>query len=672
VFRVVVVSFVSFVSSYSHPARISGLGCQVQELTMRIALAQLNFTIGAFEQTYRQIRAAVDRARAAGAQMAVFTELATTGYPPRDLLNHDTFIRANLELLDRIAALTDERFALIVGCVTPNTAGAGKPLFNTAALCQGGTIVGRHHKTLLPTYDVFDEDRYFEPGLTVEPFDCMGQRLGLTVCEEVWNDRDFWPKRLYARDPVCELADQGANVLINISSSPFTIGKAQVRRQMIRQEAAKNARPFVYVNQVGGNDELVFDGHSLVFDAQGRVVLRGRDFEEDFLVCDVPGPAGTNVVTETAAWVMAGTEVPAPHFPQDAPPGSSDPEPGLSHVEPGLSDVEPGLQSRRDRLSGVEPGLQSRRQDADPDDAPPEEQAFKALTMGLRDYVRKCGFSRVVLGLSGGIDSAVTACLAAAALGPEHVTGVAMPTRYSSAGSVEDAEALARNLGIGYRIIPIDTVFGSYLDALGPVFAGLAPDVTEENIQARVRGGVLMALSNKFGALLLTTGNKSEIAVGYCTLYGDMAGGLAVISDVPKTFVYRLAEYINARGPQPVIPRSTITKAPSAELRPDQTDQDSLPPYDLLDRIIEAYVERNLDIDGIAALGVNRDIAVRVVSLIDRNEYKRRQAAPGLKITSKAFGVGRRYPIAADYGEMTRARAEATSAPEVRAGTPEP
>jgi NAD+ synthase (glutamine-hydrolysing) len=639
---------------------------------MRIALAQLNFTIGAFEQTYRQIRAAVDRARAAGAQMAVFTELATTGYPPRDLLNHDTFIRANLELLDRIAALTDERFALIVGCVTPNTAGAGKPLFNTAALCQGGTIVGRHHKTLLPTYDVFDEDRYFEPGLTVEPFDCMGQRLGLTVCEEVWNDRDFWPKRLYARDPVCELADQGANVLINISSSPFTIGKAQVRRQMIRQEAAKNARPFVYVNQVGGNDELVFDGHSLVFDAQGRVVLRGRDFEEDFLVCDVPGPAGTNVVTETAAWVMAGTEVPAPHFPQDAPPGSSDPEPGLSHVEPGLSDVEPGLQSRRDRLSGVEPGLQSRRQDADPDDAPPEEQAFKALTMGLRDYVRKCGFSRVVLGLSGGIDSAVTACLAAAALGPEHVTGVAMPTRYSSAGSVEDAEALARNLGIGYRIIPIDTVFGSYLDALGPVFAGLAPDVTEENIQARVRGGVLMALSNKFGALLLTTGNKSEIAVGYCTLYGDMAGGLAVISDVPKTFVYRLAEYINARGPQPVIPRSTITKAPSAELRPDQTDQDSLPPYDLLDRIIEAYVERNLDIDGIAALGVNRDIAVRVVSLIDRNEYKRRQAAPGLKITSKAFGVGRRYPIAADYGEMTRARAEATSAPEVRAGTPEP
>jgi predicted amidohydrolase len=466
---------------------------------MRIALAQLNFTIGAFEQTYRQIRSSVERARGVGAQLAVFTELATTGYPPRDLLNHDTFIRANLDLLERIAALTDDRFGLVVGCVTPNTAGAGKPLFNTAALCHRRTVVARHHKTLLPTYDVFDEDRYFEPGLTVEPVDFMGHRLGLTVCEEVWNDRDFWPKRLYARDPVCELADQGADLLINISSSPFTIGKAQVRRQMIRQEAVKNARPFIYVNQVGGNDELVFDGHSLVFDPHGAVVLRGRDFEEDFLVCDLPDLGSVSVVT--AARGAAVSEVPAAHSAQDAPT----------------------------RPSGLEPDHESRR-DTDPDDTPPEEQAFKALTMGLRDYVQKCGFSRVVLGLSGGIDSAVTASLAAAALGREHVTGVAMPTRYSSAGSVEDAEALARNLGIGYRVIPIDTVFGSYLEALDPVFAGLGPDVTEENIQARVRGGVLMALSNKFGALLLTTGNKSEIAVGYCTLYGDMAGGLAVRS----------------------------------------------------------------------------------------------------------------------------------------------
>ena len=636
---------------------------------MRIALAQLNFTIGAFERTYERIRSAVDRARAGQADLAVFTELATTGYPPRDLLNHESFVRANLDLLNRIAALTDERFGIVVGCVTPNTAGGGKPLFNTAALCHRGSVVARHHKTLLPTYDVFDEDRYFEPGPSVEPFAFMDHRLGLTVCEEVWNDRDFWPKRLYARDPVCELADKGADLLINISSSPFTIGKAQVRRQMIRQEALKNARPFVYVNQVGGNDELVFDGHSLVLDSRGLVVLRGRDFEEDFLICDLPVGGVPVIAAGEAVAPAAGTEVPAPH-PHHAPSGL---DPALqSRPDSRHSGVDPALQSRADsRHSGMEPEPHFRR-DTDPGEASPEEQAFNALTLGLRDYVQKCGFSHVVLGLSGGIDSAVTAALAAAALGSDRVTGVAMPTRFSSTHSLEDAETLARNLGIRYELIPIDSVFESYLEALGPVFAGLAPDVAEENIQARVRGGVLMALSNKFGALLLTTGNKSEIAVGYCTLYGDMAGGLAVISDVPKTFVYRLADYINARGREPVIPLSTITKAPSAELRPNQTDQDSLPPYDILDRIVEAYVERNLDIDGITALGIDRSTAVRVVSLIDRNEYKRRQAAPGLKITSKAFGVGRRYPIAADYVDMTRARAETSVAHAVRAGTPEP
>jgi NAD+ synthase (glutamine-hydrolysing) len=589
---------------------------------MRIALAQLNFTIGAFERTYDLIRTAVDRARAANVTLAVFTELTTTGYPPRDLLNHETFIRASLDLLDRVAALTDDRFGIVIGCVTPNAAGAGKPLFNTAALCHRGAIAGQHHKTLLPTYDVFDEDRYFEPGTTAEPIEFMGRRLGLTVCEEVWNDRDFWPKRLYARDPVCELADRGADLLINISSSPFTIGKAQLRRQMIRQEAVKNGRPFVYVNQVGGNDELVFDGHSLVFDAEGNVVLRGRDFEEDFLVCDVPVGGRPIPIATGEVEIVGGTEVPPLH------------------------PTEVSSLLRTPSASG-----------ASDDELTPEEQAFLALTLGLRDYVRKCGFSRVVLGLSGGIDSAVTASLAAAGLGADHVMGVAMPTRYSSAHSLADAEALATNLGIAFRVLPIDGIFQSYLEGLGPVFAGLEPDVTEENIQARVRGGILMALSNKFGALLLTTGNKSELAVGYCTLYGDMAGGLAVISDVPKTFVYRLAEYINGRGPRPVIPFSTMTKPPSAELRPNQTDQDSLPPYEILDRIVEAYVERSLDIDAITALGIDRATAVRVVSLIDRNEYKRRQAAPGLKITSKAFGVGRRYPIAADFGEMTRARA---------------
>jgi NAD+ synthetase len=559
---------------------------------MRLALAQLNFTVGAFESTFEKVRGAVDRARGAGADLVVFSELATTGYPPRDLLHHGSFVRANLDLLDRIAALTDDDLGLVVGCATPNTAGDGNPLFNTAALCHRGHVVGRHHKTLLPTYDVFDEDRYFEPGTRVEPFDFKGVRLGLTVCEEVWNDRDFWPKRLYPRDPVCELADRGAEILLNISSSPFNIGKAGIRREMVRQEAAKNRRPFFYVNQVGGNDELVFDGHSLGFDGSGELVARGRDFEEDFLVVDVDPATGR--VARGAA-LAAGS-------------------------------------------------------------ASPEEEAFKALTLGLRDYVHKCGFSRVVLGLSGGIDSAVTAALATEALGPAQVTGVAMPTRYSSDHSLRDAEDLARALGIRYEVVPIDTVFQSYLDALAPVFTGLAPDVAEENIQARVRGGILMAMSNKFGALLLTTGNKSEIAVGYCTLYGDMAGGLAVISDVPKTFVYRLARHVNARGARAVIPESSLTKAPSAELRPDQTDQDSLPPYEVLDRIVEAYVERNEDVDAMTASGIDHATALRVVSLIDRNEYKRRQAAPGLKITSKAFGVGRRYPVAADYRSVTQAR----------------
>jgi NAD+ synthetase len=559
---------------------------------MRLALAQLNFTVGAFDDTYRKVEAAVGRARSEGADLVVFSELATTGYPPRDLLNHEGFVRGSLELLDRIAALTDDSVGLVIGCVTPNTAGDGKPLFNSAALCHRGRVIGRHHKTLLPTYDVFDEDRYFEPGRSVEPFDFKGRRLGLTVCEEVWNDRDFWPKRLYPADPVCDLARKGADLMINVSSSPFTLGKAALRREMIRQEAAKNHVPFFYVNQVGGNDELVFDGQTLGFDAAGELVLRGREFEEDFLLCDVPARGGP--------WVTS---------------------PVLAR-----------------------------------DSASADEEAYGALVLGLRDYVRKCGFSRVVLGLSGGIDSAVTASLAAAALGPAHVTGVSMPTRFSSDHSLRDAETLAANLGIAHHVIPIDDVFQSYLDALAGVFRECPVDVTEENIQARVRGGVLMALSNKFGSMLLTTGNKSELAVGYCTLYGDMAGGLAVISDVPKTLVYRLARHINSRGRPGPIPESSLTKPPSAELRPNQTDQDTLPPYDVLDRIIEAHVERHMDVEDIVALGLDRADVQRVVGLIDRNEYKRRQAAPGLKITSKAFGVGRRYPIAADYGGVTLAR----------------
>ncbi len=548
---------------------------------MRFALAQLNLTVGAFDANFARIADAAERARTAGADLLVLSELATTGYPPRDLLNHDRFVHDSVAMRDRVAALSDERLAILVGAVEPNEAGDGKPLFNTAVLCHQGRAIARHRKTLLPTYDVFDEDRYFEPGDEVAPLVLGGVRLGVTVCEEVWNDAAFWSRRLYPRDPVTELARAGVDVFVNISSSPFTMGKAALRRDMIREHAARHNRPFVYLNQVGGNDELIFDGHSMVFDGDGRVIARARDFAEDLIVVDVP--------TDGAA----------------AHPGA-------------LAEVSTSR----------------------------EEEAWKALALGLGDYTRKCGFQSVVVGLSGGIDSALTATLAADALGAEHVTGVAMPTRYSSDHSLADAESLARNLGIAFHVVPIDGIFQSYLDALALALPGPL-GVAEENIQARVRGAVLMAFSNTRGSMLLSTGNKSELAVGYCTLYGDMCGGLAVLSDVPKTWVYDLARFANRR--QAVIPESSLTKAPSAELRPNQTDQDSLPPYDLIDRIIEAYVERDLDPDAIIATGIDPAVVRSVITRIDRNEYKRRQAAPGLKITSKAFGVGRRYPIAARY-----------------------
>ena len=553
---------------------------------MRIALAQLNFTVGAFESNFAKMAAAVARASAAGADLVVFSELATTGYPPRDLLTHPRFIDLNLDLLDRVAALSTARLAILVGFVDRNPSSAGKSLFNAVALCHSGRVADRRYKLLLPTYDVFDEDRYFEPGDRVAPMALGDWRLGVSICEDVWNDPTFWPTRLYHRDPIAELGAQGSDVMINISASPFELQKADLRRRLIRQEALDNRSYFFYLNQVGGNDDLVFDGHSIGIDPEGNEVVRLRDFEEDFLVCEVPGR------------------------------GESGPGP----APPALRDV-----SQSD-----------------------EETAYRALVLGLRDYVRKCGFRSAVLGLSGGIDSALTACLAADALGAGQVMSVALPTRYSSAHSLHDAEALARALGLDHRVIPIDGIFQGYLDQLAPVFAGRPEDVTEQNIQARVRGGVLMALSNKLGHLLLTTGNKSELAVGYCTLYGDMCGGLAAISDVPKTLVYRLARYVNRA--RTIIPASTLTKPPSAELRPDQTDQDTLPPYDVLDQIVEAYVERNMDVDAIVGLGLDRAVVADVVRKIDGSEYKRRQAAPGIRISSKAFGVGRRYPIAAEYG----------------------
>jgi NAD+ synthetase len=545
---------------------------------MRVALAQLNFTVGAFDGNYRKMADAAGTATAAGADLLLLSELATTGYPPRDLLSLSGFVAANLALRDRVAALSTDQLGIVVGCAEPNDAPGGKPLFNTAVLCHRGQVIGRHRKTLLPSYDVFDEDRYFEPGLDVAPLIFKGRRLGLTVCEEAWNDPEFWPRRLYPRDPVADLAAQGVDLFVNISSSPFEMGKAAIRRDMIRQHAARHRVPFLYLNQVGGNDELIFDGHSLGFDANGDLLLRAGDFEEAFVVVDVPSA--------------------------------------------GAAQIAPVSATR-------------------------EEEAWHALRLGLRDYVSKCGFTSVVLGLSGGIDSALTAALAADALGPSHVTGIAMPTRYSSDHSLRDAEALARNLGIGYHEVPIDGIFQSYLDALSPVLPG-PPGVAEENIQARVRGAALMAYSNKHGCLLLSTGNKSELAVGYCTLYGDMCGGLAVINDVPKTLVYDLAQHVNRAGE--IIPRSSICKPPSAELRPNQTDQDTLPPYEVVDAIVEGYVERGLDRAALVAQGLAPAVVADVIGRIDRNEYKRRQAAPGLRITSKAFGVGRRFPIAADYG----------------------
>jgi len=553
---------------------------------MRLLLAQLNFTVGAFDANFSKMSSAVTEGRLRGADLVVFSELATTGYPPRDLLRHDRFIDLNLALLERVAALTADGPAVLVGFVDRNHGATGKALHNAVALCVDGRIVERRHKSLLPTYDVFDEDRYFEPARSVEPMVLNGVRLGVTICEDVWNDRDLWPSRLYHRDPVEELADQHTDLFINISASPFTVDKPDLRRRLIRQEAVAYGRYFLYVNQVGGNDELVFDGHSIGIAPSGEEVCRGRRFAEELILCDLP------VLDD-------GTPVPV--------------------ALPTLSTTT-------------------------------EEDAYAALVLGLRDYTRKCGFTSAVLGLSGGIDSALTACLAAEALGPDRVTGVALPTRYSSPGSVADAAALANALGIHYHLVPIDGIYQAHLDVVGPLFAGLPPGTAEENLQARSRGAVLMALSNKFGSILLTTGNKSELAVGYCTLYGDMAGGLAVISDVPKTLVYALSRYANRD--REIIPASTLTKPPSAELRPDQRDSDSLPPYDVLDPIVQAYVEEHLDVEAIVARGFERAVVVEVIRLIDQSEYKRRQAAPGIKISSTAFGVGRRFPIAADYGPL--------------------
>ena len=544
---------------------------------MKIALAQINTTVGDLAGNEARILDSAARARSEGVDLVLFPELAITGYPPRDLLLKKDFIAGNLAVLQRLAAASGPA-ALLVGYVGENKNTPGRDVTNAAALLQDGHIVATRAKTLLPTYDVFDEDRYFEPARNNAPLSIANQICGVTICEDIWNDEDFWPHRRYRANPAGDVLAAGARHLFNISASPWHVGKEKLRAQIVASLARKSGRPIALCNLVGGNDELIFDGHSLVFNAAGALIAQGRAFEEDFVVVDT----------------------------ENSPPISPVP-------------------------------------------APEEEYVYRALVLGLRDYFHKCGFQSAVLGLSGGIDSAVVACLARAALGPDHVQGVSLPSQFSSQGSLDDARLLAQRLGLRYDVIPIQPCFQAVKQQVKPVFGGRPEDTTEENIQARLRGVILMALSNKFGSLLLTTGNKSELAVGYCTLYGDMCGGLAVISDVPKTMVYRLAHWINRD--HEVIPAASITKAPSAELRPNQTDQDSLPPYETLDAILEQYVVHGRSSAEIARLGYAPETVKQVIRLIDVNEYKRRQAAPGLKVTTKAFGVGRRFPIAQRYRE---------------------
>jgi NAD+ synthase/NAD+ synthase (glutamine-hydrolysing) len=540
---------------------------------MKIALAQLNPTVGDFSGNAARILSLAAEARARGAQLSVFSELCLCGYLPHDLVERPAFFRRTREELARLAR--EISLPSIVGTLGYPQDETGKGVSNCAAVIAEGKILFEQRKMLLPTYDVFDESRYFQPAKSLSVFPFCGSRLGIVICEDMWNDKLFWEKRLYERDPVSELAEQGSGVLINLSASPYTLGKRAFRIEMLSALARRHRQPVIYVNQVGGNDSLVFDGASLAITAEGKVAAQAHSFEEDLVLFDTATGAG---------------------------------------------EIRPQPETELDAV-------------------------YRALACGTRDYVRKCGFQRVIIGLSGGIDSAVVACIATAALGAANVTGVAMPGPFSSEGSLRDARALAQNLGISFQVVPISEVHEKYLATLAPVLEGRQPDVTEENIQARIRGNILMALSNNFGALVLSTGNKSELAVGYCTLYGDMAGGLAVISDVPKTMVYDLARLINRS--RELIPAASLTKPPSAELRPNQTDQDTLPPYEVLDRILKAYVEDLRGPEEIAKEhGIPMELVREVALRVDRNEYKRQQAAPGLKVTSKAFGIGRRFPIA--------------------------
>jgi NAD+ synthase (glutamine-hydrolysing) len=549
---------------------------------MKIALGQINPTVGDLAGNVDLMLRFARDAAAGGAKLVIFSELSVCGYPPRDLVEKPSFLARTQQELERLARATaDIGIDIICGYARRNTSATGKTAANCAAYLAGGEIRFTQQKMLLPTYDVFDEGRNFAPGERQFLLPALGHQIAMTVCEDVWNDKQFWERQLYPRDPVEELTAAGADFLINISCSPYHLQKRRLRREMLAAIACRRRLPVVLVNQVGGDDQLIFDGTSFVVDADGNIRALGKSFEEDLI----------------------------------------------------FYDTETNIGDRHETLA---------------DEC---EAVYQGLVLGTRDYVRKCGFSRVLIGLSGGIDSSLTAVVAVDAVGRENVTGVGMPGPYSSPGSVSDARAMAQSLGIRFEMIPITGAFEAFRQTLAPVFAGRPADVTEENLQARLRGATLMSLSNKFGALVLTTGNKSELAVGYCTLYGDMCGGLAVISDVPKTLVYELARVANRRY-SGAIPEAVFTKPPSAELRPDQKDSDSIPEYEILDPILKAYIEDNESPECVAQrLNQPLELVRRIARLVDCAEYKRQQAAPGIRVTSKAFGMGRRIPIAQRFRE---------------------
>lgn len=545
---------------------------------MKITIAQLNPTVGNINENLSKMAYAYSEAARAGSDLIIFSELFVVGYPPRDLLDLPWFIERTRAALDEICTMSSQYddTGILFGMPWPHGF-PGRGLYNAAVLVYRGEVWGCQYKSLLPIYDVFDEARYFDPAPSICLLDYKGKRLGISICEDAWNDPDFWPRgRIYDFDPIHALARQGADILINISASPFHVGKEETRFNLITNHARRHNLPFVYVNQIGANDELIFDGCSMIIGADGQPLLIAPAFDEFQTTIDL----------------------------------SSNDTPIVEFVP-------------SEHLASVK----------------------QALVLGIRDYMKKCGFRRAVLGLSGGIDSAICAVLAVEALGPDNVLGITMPSPFSSAGSVDDSVQLAKNLGISLKNISISGIYQAYLTNLAEYFSGKPADITEENIQARIRGNILMAFSNKYGHLVLSTGNKSELAMGYCTMYGDMSGGLAVLADVPKTMVYELAHYINRE--KVVIPEAIITKPPSAELKPDQKDQDTLPPYEMLDQILHNYIEENLSMSQLIEQGFDPGIVRWVIHNADRNEYKRRQAAPGLKVTTKAFGAGRRMPIAA-------------------------